>query len=234
MGYGLLKNTSWWAGLALLAILTRLAAAGPASKNPPPLGTSPPLREVLRGVENKYNGMKSMKVRFHQIYRQGGRVVRQEQGTLYLSKPGRMRWEYENPEPKLFVTDGRQVFLFVPAENRVMESAIKETEDIKAPLAFLLGRLNFDEQFQKMETSPQFVPAEKGDFVFKAYSKKMAERLQWVLFEVSPSFEIRRLVASEVGGLETEFRFNGLEPNPPLADSMFQFTPPAGAEVVKE
>jgi outer membrane lipoprotein carrier protein len=231
MTYRRLKYGIGLLGCVLVAGIQGATAGAPASETPtPPLSLS----QVLRGVENKYNGMKSMKARFRQIYRQGSQVVREEQGALYLRKPGRMRWEYESPETKLFVTDGRQAVLFVPSENRVMQSAIKESDDIKAPLAFLLGRLNFSEQFERVETSPQFASAEKGDFIFKAYSKKMAERLEWVLFEVSPSFEIRRLVAREMGGIETEFRFNGIETNPPLADSIFRFTPPTGAEVVRE
>jgi outer membrane lipoprotein carrier protein len=232
MDRGRSKHLRGLLGFILLGTLWGPAEIASASQSP-----SPPviLSQLLRGVEGKYNRLKTMKARFHQIYRQGGGIVRQEHGVLYLSKPGRMRWEYESPETKLFVTDGKRAILFVPAENRVMETAIKESEDIKAPLAFLLGRLKFDEQFERMETSPQFIPVEKGDFVFKAYSKKMAERLEWVLFEVHPaSFEIRRIVARERGGLETEFRFDAMQSNPALAAGLFQFTAPTGAEVVRE
>ena len=228
-----LKQTLGLLGYFLLAATG--PAAGPQTGNsPPPSAVQPSLREVLRGVENRYNRLKSMKARFQQTFRQGGRASRREQGTLYLSKPGRMRWEYESPESKLFLTDGKRVILFVPSENRVMESAIKETEDVRAPLAFLLGRLNFDEQFQRIETGPQLVPVEKGNFVFKAHSKQLAERLEWVLFEVSPTHEIRRVVARERGGLENEFRFDAVENNPTLAASLFQFKAPAGVQVVRE
>lgn len=192
------------------------------------------LREVLNGIESRYNRLKSMTARFEQLVRQGGGLIRSEQGQLYLSKPGRMRWEYEIPEPKLFLTDGKRAVLYLPQENRVMETAVKESEDIKAPLAFLLGRLDFEEQFQRMETSPYFAPVEPGNFVFKAYSKQLAERMEWVLFEVSPEYEIRRVVARERGGLETEFRFHALKTNPALADNIFRFSPPPEAEVVRE
>jgi outer membrane lipoprotein carrier protein len=229
-----LRQTLGLLGLVLLAA-TGPAASPQAGQSPTPSVVQPSLREVLRGVENRYNRLKSMKAQFQQTFRQGGRSVRREQGTLYLSKPGRMRWEYESPESKLFLTDGKRVILFVPSENRVMESPVKETEDVRAPLAFLLGRLNFDEQFQRMETGPQLVPAEKGNFVFKAHSKQLAERLEWVLFEVSPvTYEIRRVIARERGGLENEFRFDAVENNPALAASLFQFTAPAGAQVVRE
>jgi outer membrane lipoprotein carrier protein len=210
------------------------ARRGLSNEDPPPAVLHPSLNEVLRGVENKYNRLKSMKAHFEQSVRQGGGVQRSERGEIYMSRPGRMRWEYQSPEPKLFLTDGKQVTLYLPSENRVMESAIKESDDIRAPLAFLLGRLNFDEQFEKRETSAELTPVEKGNIVFKCYSKKMAERLEWVLFEVTPSYEIRRVVARENGGVETEFRFNSMEANPSLADSMFRFTAPAGAEIVKE
>jgi outer membrane lipoprotein carrier protein len=222
-------------GVAALTLGSHPAASRFAPEDPP-AAVAPRfnLRDVLSGVESRYNGLKSMTARFEQILRQGTGVIRREEGELYLSKPGRMRWEYESPEPKLFVTDGKRVILYIPSENRVMESPIKETDDIRAPLAFLLGRLDFEEQFQRMETSPHFIPVDAGNFVFKAYSKQLAERVEWVLFEVTPDFEIRRVVALERGGLETEFHFNGMETNPRLADSIFRFIPPQGAEVVRE
>ena len=230
-----LKRMTGLLGLSILASAAGLTLAAPASEDPsPPAVLRPSLSEVLRGVENKYNRLKSMKAHFQQIVRQSPGFIRREEGQLYLNKPGRMRWEYESPETKLFLTDGKSVILYLPEENRVMESAIKETEDIKAPLAFLLGRLNFDEQFQRYETSPSLAPVEAGNIVFKGYSKQLAQRMEWVLFEVTPAYEIRRVVARELGGLETEFRFNAMETNPQLADSMFQFTPPPGAEVVRE
>ena len=232
MSCGRLKHALLLAGIALGVGLCQLAGAAETLSSPSDSTT--PLSAVLKAVENKYNSMKSMKTNFRQIYRQGDRVMREEHGVLFLSKPGRMRWEYQSPEAKLFLTDGKQVTLFVPSENRVTQSAIKESDDIRAPLRFLLGRLDFGQEFDKFETSPRMAPIEKGDTVFKAYSKKLAERIDWVIFEVTPSAQIRRVVTREPGGLETEFRFDGLEANPALADSIFRFSPPAGVEVVRE
>jgi outer membrane lipoprotein carrier protein len=228
-----LKQTLGLVGMMMLAV-TGPAASPQTGPTPSPSTNQPELREVLRGIESRYNQLKSMKAQFQQTFRQGGRSARREQGTLYLRKPGRMRWEYESPESKLFLTDGKRVILFVPSENRVMESAIKETEDIRAPLAFLLGRLDFSEQFQRIETGPHLVPVEKGNFVFKAHSKQLAERLEWVLFEVTPQYEIRRVVARERGGLENEFRFDSVQNDPSLASSLFEFKAPPGVQVVRE
>ncbi|HEY7680987.1 MAG TPA: outer membrane lipoprotein carrier protein LolA [Terriglobia bacterium] len=230
MTYGRTARALRLLGLVLLALAAgeALAAQGTGvAPSPPALG------EVLRGVESKYNRMKSMKAHFQQIFRQGSQV-RREEGMLYLSKPGKMRWEYENPEPKLFLTDGKRLILFVPSENRVMESAIKESADLRAPLAFLLGNLNFAEEFGRFETSPDLAAVGAGNIVFKAFPKRMGERLEWILFEVTPEFQIRRVVAREAGGIETEFRFTEEQSNPVLAQSLFRFVPPDGAEVVRE
>ncbi len=212
----------------------RAGQAGQATQDDSPAYLPPALGEIIPAVENQYNRMKSMKARFSQTLRQGTVVVRREEGTLYLSKPGRMRWEYESPEVKLFLTVGSRMILYIPAENRVMETAVKETSDLRAPLRFLLGRLNFQEEFRRMETSPQLRPAEAGNVVFKAYPTRLAERLDWVLFEISPERLIHRVVVAEKGGIETEFRFLDEQVNIAVPSSLFEFEAPAGAEVIRE
>ena len=209
------------------------ALAGPAASP-----SDPGLAGTLRGVETKYNRLKTVRLRFEQIYSQRGRqnqqVLRREEGTLYLRKPGQMRWEYEEPEPKLFLTDGRQLTLYVPAENRATQMAVKEADDLRTPLAFLLGRLRFDKEFESVERSPDIAPLTNGNLVVKAVPKKMADRVEWVVFELSPDFAIRRLIVAEPGGLQTEFRFQEEEANLPLPQQLFQFQPPAGTEIVRQ
>ena len=70
-----------------------------------------------------------------------------------LRKPGKMRWDYSQPAGKLFVSDGKFLWLYTPAENRVEKMKLKESEDMRAPLAFLLGKLDFDKEFQNIQAS---------------------------------------------------------------------------------
>jgi len=214
-----LLSGGWW--------VERLSAAFPV----PP---DPGLASALRGVEDKYNRLKTARLRFRQIYRQNQQVIRQEEGTLYLRKPGQMRWEYENPEPKLFLTDGRLLTLYVPAENRVTQMAAKEADDLRTPLRFLLGRLHFDKEFQTLERSPEFPPLESGNLVVKAVPNRMADRVEWMVLEVGPESQIRRLIVQEPGGIQTEFRFEDEQANLPLSPQLFRFQPPAGAEIVRQ
>ncbi len=70
---------------------------------------------------------------------------------LMLRKPGRMRWDYSQPTGKLFVSDGKFLWLYTPAENRVEKMKLQETDDMRAPLAFLLGKLHFDKEFRNLQ-----------------------------------------------------------------------------------
>ena len=77
-----------------------------------------------------------------------------ESGTLLLRKPGRMRWDYTSPEGKLFVSDGKYLWLYTPSNHQVEKMKIKESDDMRAPLAFLLGKLHFDKEFRNVHSVP--------------------------------------------------------------------------------
>ena len=42
-----------------------------------------------------------------------------ERGVVSIKRPGRMRWEYKDPEAKLFISDGRTFYFYVPADRQV-------------------------------------------------------------------------------------------------------------------
>lgn len=210
------------------------AVAPPASVAAPVVPPSPQLDSLLRGVEEKYNHLKTLRLRFRQIYQQDRRVLREEGGTLYLRKPGQMRWEYESPEPKLFLSDGRHLMLYVPQEKRVTQASIKESDDLRSPMRFLLGGLKFQKEFQQIQTELDVPPLENRDTIVKAVPKQMAERLEWVMLEISPEYQIRRLILREPGGIQTEFRFGDETTDLRLAPELFHFQPPPGTEVVEQ
>ncbi len=217
-------------GCGLAVAATVPAAAGTAASLLP----DPELDALLRGVEIKYNRLKTLRLHFEQIYQQDQRVLRQEAGTLYLRKPGQMRWEYEDPEPKLFLSDGRRLTLYVPEEKRVTQTEIKNSDDLRSPMRFLLGGLRFEKEFQQIERVTNQPPRDSRDVVIKAVPKQMRDRLEWVIMEIGPEYDIHRLVLREPGGIQTEFRFGEATLDPRLAPQLFQFKPPAGTEVVRQ
>src|SRR5579863_3823296 len=93
---------------------------------------------VLKGIENRYNHIQTLQASFVQTYKFRGPTRAPEKGTLFLHKPGRMRWQYSVPEGKLFISDGQFFYDYDPADKSATKRKIKEDDDLRGPLAFLL------------------------------------------------------------------------------------------------
>ncbi len=189
---------------------------------------APSLSSVLDAVEKRYNRAQTLEVLFHETYKGPGQPRRVESGRLRLRKPGRMRWDYTRPEGKLFVSDGKWLWLYTPSGNRVEKSRLKETDDMRAPLAFLLGRLDFSREFKTLRSRQ----VEGGTLVTGDPSSPNLPYTR-VEFLVDEANRIRRVKVDGYDGSVLEFRFDEEKLNPRLDARLFQFQPPAGAEVIE-
>lgn len=184
--------------------------------------------KILKGVQEHYNNIKTLQVTFTEKSAFQGRT-RTEKGELYLRKPGRMRWDYTSPAGKVFVSDGKYIYMYTPSDNRYERTPMKETEDMRAPLAFLLGRLNFNDDFREFKAQPDG----RGNAFITALPKSDKMPYTEVTFLVSPADSvIHWLRVRNQDGSEMEFVFENEKKNPPLKEGLFKFTPPPGAEVV--
>src|SRR5882762_926767 len=115
----------------------------------------PGLLRTLKAVEDRYNRAQTLQIAFSEGYSAQGKTRKPETGTLFLRKPGRMRWQYTAPAGKLFLSDGKFMYVIVPDSSRVQKMKAKESEDMRAPLAFLLGRLHFEKDFRNFASRPE-------------------------------------------------------------------------------
>src|SRR5258708_18554917 len=109
---------------------------------------------IAEKVDQRYNHMQTLEAQFAETY-SGAGMTRTESGTLVLRKPGRMRWDYEQPKGKLFISDGKFLWLYTPADNRAEKMKLKASDDMRAPLAFLLGQLDFQKEFRNLQVKPE-------------------------------------------------------------------------------
>jgi outer membrane lipoprotein carrier protein len=187
-----------------------------------------PLDTLLKGVEVRYNRAKTLQVLFTEEYTPPGHSRRTESGTLLLRKPGRMRWNYSQPAGKLFVSDGKMLWLYTPAENRVEKMKFQETEDMRAPLAFLLGKLHFDKEFRNLQGK-----ADGAGTRITAEPKSDNLPYSAVEFVVTSDQRIREVKVTGYDKSVLDFTFDQEKLDPPLADKTFQFQMPKGAELVE-
>ena len=183
------------------------------------------LKALIAAVERRYNSARTMEAGFEQAYLSQGRR-RVERGQLSLRKPGRMRWEYTNPAGKLFIADGKYVWMFSPATGKAERAKLKASDDERAPLAFLLGKLDFSRLFRDFELIES-----GGATVIRALPKSDRVPYTSVEFVVSGQGEIQRLKVANGDGSMTEYAFTNQRMNGAVDDAKFRFVPPAGVPV---
>jgi len=192
---------------------------------------------IAQAVDEHYNHLSSLQAEFTEIYTGSG-MERTESGMVWLKKPGmkkpgKMRWEYRSPREKLFVSDGNDAWFYVPADRQARKTSARKLDDIRSPMAFLLGKTRLEKELKGLSLATDEPPAESGDVVLRGIPESMADRVSEVLVEITPSHQIARLVIQEVDGSSTEYRFTGQKEDVAVADSQFRFSPPAGTETVE-
>ncbi len=195
------------------------------------------VRSIAQGVDEHYNRLRSLRAEFTELY-SGSGMERTESGTLWLAKgglkkPGKMRWEYRSPKEKLFVSDGRDAWFYVPGDRQVRRTEARKLDDIRSPLAFLLGKSKLEKELQGLSLAPDVAPLAAGDVMLRGVPQAMADRVSEILLEVTPEHQIARIVIDDVDGSSTEYRFSDQKENVAIPEGQFEFRPPAGTEIVE-
>jgi outer membrane lipoprotein carrier protein len=190
------------------------------------------VKKLAEKVDSHYNHLRSMRAQFTETY-SGAGTSRSESGTLWLKQPGKMRWEYTEPRKKLFISDGKTAWFYVPGEQQARKAPVSKIDDIRSPLRFLLGKTKLQKEFHDLGFASSVKPANPGDLVLSGVPKGMEDRVAQVSLEVTPEGRIDGITIEEIDGSRTNFRFTDETENVQLADNLFKFEPPSGVEVVE-
>jgi outer membrane lipoprotein carrier protein len=202
-------------------------------------------RAVVRALESRYHHVASLKATFFERYSDGNGGGSAESGTVYFSRPGRMRWEYESPEEKLFIVDGTNVWFYVPADRTASRAKIKDSSDWRTPLALLTGKTDFSRLCRTIDVveaqnddKPSDRPLGAEDTMLRCVPRNESAdadgEVSEVLIESDPEAHLVRLLVRQPGKLETEFRFANWEENLAIPEAKFHFELPPNVAVVDE
>src|SRR6266446_3856893 len=190
------------------------------------------LDTLIDGVERQFARMNDYSSDFIQISKDLLNRKQDAAGHLYLKRPRMARWEYTRPEEQYFVSDGKMVYFYVPADKQVNREAVKETFDDRMPLMFLLGRSNLQSEFTSFELLAT-KPFLQGTKVVRMHPRRKTD-LKELLMEVDPAnYQIRRLLLAPSDGSRSEFIFSNIQINTGVKASLFDFKVPPGVEVVE-
>jgi len=151
--------------------------------------------------------------------------IQSAQGTLYLQRPGRFRWDYTSPNKQLLVGDGKKVW-FYDAE---LEQVTVKNQDAAlggSPAMLLSGDQPLEQSFNVTERGTQ----DGLDWLELSPKAKDTE-----FSTVRLGFRADALEAMELTdgfGQTTHLRFTHQQRNPPLNNRLFKFVPPEGVDVM--
>jgi outer membrane lipoprotein carrier protein len=209
--------------VALLLVSLLAAGAAPSADSDTGLAES-----LVTRIEERHARTKDLVARFVQSYRSGllGREL-VERGIVSIKRPGQMRWEYKDPEEKLFVSDGKTFYFYVPEDKQVIVQEQEGQRSLAARLLFGSGGLleefeaTLDEPWEDGVLTIRLVPREENAEIERAY------------IDVEPSGLIRSILLEDIQGNRTRFRFDDVRENTNLPDRLFRFEIPPGVEVIR-
>lgn len=193
---------------------------------------TPPALEIAAALQRKYDAIKSFSADFTQTY-EGGLLRRKavESGKVFIEKPGRMRWEYERPQKKLFVSDGKTLYTYFPDDKQVLRSAMPAHDQATSAVMFLLGKGDVSRDF----TVRYAKEGQPDAYVLRLEPRSRQAEYDWL--EVTAdreTLQIRSLTAADAQGGTSTFTFSKFRENPRLTSKLFEFTIPRGAEVIDQ
>jgi len=214
-----------------------------APKAPPPKTASPapkavpaatvdadPTAQVLAGIQGYYANAQDLKAEFtqHYTYKVYDRT-QVSSGKVFFKKPRMMRWDYRKPAPKVFVADGKTLWVYEPEEGQVFKRDLAGSQ-LPVALTFMSGEGDLAEAFDATLTDES-----KADFVLELVPKKSAADYQKLVLSVDRgTYQVRESTVIDPVGNINRVVFTGIKTNSGLPDRGFQFTPPKGVRVISE
>jgi len=190
----------------------------------------PSADEAARGVQRHYDQVKDFSADFTHTY-QGGVLKKtiSERGTVQIKKPGRMRWEYTAPERKTFVSDGRKIYSYIPADRQVVVADMPKEDEATTAVLFLAGKGDLTRDFSVSYSDG----GSGGLWLLRLDPRRKQRDYDWLILGVDPgTMQIRRLVAADQQGGTSTFDFSNYRENTGLTDKIFAFTIPRGVDVI--
>ena len=195
----------------------------------------PSAAELAQSLQRKYDTIRDFSADFVHNYKSGAlKKQMTEKGHLLIKKPGKMRWEYTAPEPKLFVSDGVKIYSYVPQDKQVVVSTVPRDDTASAPALFLAGKGNLVRDFTpSLAEVPQGMPP--GTRALKLVPKTQQPDYDWIVLLVDQTtLGLRGLMSTDAQGGTSTFSFANLKENVNLADKEFAFQMPRGVDVVTD
>jgi outer membrane lipoprotein carrier protein len=213
---------------AIIAPLVLLLSAALTAQAP----SRPGPDALAKSLQQRYQGIRDFSADFTHSYRGGVlRTQTREQGTVSVKKPGQMRWVYTKPEKKEFVSDGKKLYAYLPADRQVRVSDVPPDDQATTPALFLAGKGDISRDFRASYVDSPI----QGALALKLVPRRSEPDYEYLVVVVDPgTLQIRALTTRDLQGGESTLTFTNLKENRGLNDREFAFRVPRGVDVVND
>ena len=215
--------------LLALAALVALPAFPQGTPRPAPAPDAKAKAAALR-VQRFYEHARNFSARFAQTstYPTFGNV-KQARGKVYLAKPDRLRWEYD--DGRLIVLDGKALWNWNAEDKEATVHRSFGASQVPAEFAFLFGKGTLLDRFSVRET--QAAPGLPEGDTLDLVPRKPSPDVQKLVLVAAPDGQVKASVVTNSQGDTNQLVFTEVKVDGPLPDSIFRFEPPKGAHVTE-
>lgn len=186
---------------------------------------------VVDGLQRWLDGTRDLQAEFRQSLLSGALGAgEEERGVLLLQRPGRMRWEYEDPEHKVAIIDRGRTLLYLAEDRQMILGRLEGDGDL---LPRLLGAERpLRELFAfGLEATPEL--GGEGSWRLRLRPRTQTEAVQSVLLTLDgDSYAILAARVLDPAGNSVLYEFSDQRRNRGIEGSPFEFAPPAGTEIL--
>ncbi len=187
--------------------------------------------EVIEKFEEKFRTIKSFSANFTQIYYSSSfSTPLKEKGKVYFKTPFSMRWDYFEPERKIFVYFNGEFLLYIPEDNQVIKSSQLKEKFESEILSILTGQSRISQNYE-ISFAPS-IKTKKGNYLLKLMPLKEKE-YSFILIEIEKNnWLIKRAVFFDWAGNKQEFIFSNIKENIIISKNLFTLNFPPDVEII--
>jgi outer membrane lipoprotein carrier protein len=218
----------WIVSAFLLALAPTAATPAPAAPAPGRL----PLPALIEKMQKNYDQAKDFHAHFSQKYTNVAfNRTKVSSGEVSFKKGGKMRWDYDKPDPQMFVSDGKTLWLYEPEDKQAFRQSLKESQ-LPGALAFLLGKGKLTDEFD-IALAGEIAYGNKVDYRLSLKPKQPQATYKSIYFIVdAKTFYVTESVLVNAQGDINDITFSDVKVNTKLPDSLFSWKPPAGVRPI--
>ena len=186
-------------------------------------------QQALDSIQQQYEKVSTFEADFTQ--RSYVKMMNQTQsvkGTVKIKKPGKMKWVYGAPDTQILISDGKNLWLYVPEEEQATKVPVESIYSSNTPALFLAGKGKLTRSF-----NVESVSEENRNILVTLVPKNEDQGLaRLILHANKKNYQITGSTVYDKLGNKTDIRFSRIRINREIPEEQFQLKTPPGVEIL--